>query len=218
MIRGLSNKSLFLYFGGSASDAYALQLPELYFQIIKRYNVTILLDDADRLRLSILMPDMARIYGLNMMTEWTSEGYGGNNKAYCGHYLSHISLLYPRLLGGDYIFLVISGQYKHRETFALNAMMTSIYNIVNGSPPSSPVAFLFVPLPGCTQEQVSVLAFEIEELPTQFFTSTSPYYSYTVMTPVEIERGLVNLSRFRYLVLMVPQCYLPGGVIKTIDR
>ncbi|MGC8674641.1 MAG: beta-galactosidase [Thermoprotei archaeon] len=218
LIKSLSDKSLFLYFGGSASDVYALQLPEVYFQIAKRYNITVLLDDADHLRLSILMSNMARIYDVNMMTEWPSENYGANNRAYYGYYLSHISLFYPGLSGGDYIFFVRSGQYEHWETFALNAMAVSMYNIIKGAPPVSRVALLFVTLPGYTQEQVSVQSAEIEDLPTQSFTSTSPYCSYAVITPTEIDNGLVNLSQFRYLVLMTPQSYLPEGVTKALNR
>jgi len=130
MARNLTRKELFLYWGGSPDDAYAIQFPYIYFSLAKKYNVTIILDDADNLEFAQDFSGLARQYGVSLMMEWTpSEGIG--NKAYYAYYLSHPALAYPYLRGEDYFVFIRGGGAW--PTFSLNSMAIRIYSLINGT-------------------------------------------------------------------------------------
>ncbi|MGC8674348.1 MAG: beta-galactosidase [Thermoprotei archaeon] len=214
--RSMTRKGIFLYWGGSPSDVYGLQLPEIYFQIAKRYNVTIILDDADVTAYASLFSNFARAYGVNLMMEWTPNSGGLSDRAYYGHYLSHWALAFPSFEGEDYfVFSRAGGAWS---TFSLNAMAVQLYSLINDSykyPPPR-VALLYFTLPGYSQEQASVDQAEVAGIPTQSFNSPSPYFAYDVITPTEIEEGLVNLSKYEYLVPLAPLSYAPASVMREI--
>ncbi|MGC9175420.1 MAG: hypothetical protein ACP5GO_06200 [Thermoprotei archaeon] len=130
MVRNMTRKGLFLYWGGSPEDANAIQFPYLYFSLAKRYNVTIILDDADQVENAELFSQLARKYDVGLMMEWTPS-YGISNKAYYAYYLSHLAMAYPYLKGADYFaFIRAAGAWP---TFSLNSMAIRIYSMFNGT-------------------------------------------------------------------------------------
>jgi len=130
MARNLTNKELFLYWGGSPEDANAIQFPYIYFSLAKKYNVTVILDDADNLEFAQDFSGLARQYGVSLMMEWTPS-LGLGNRAYYAYYLSHLALAYPYLKGGDYfVFIRAGGAWP---TFSLNSMAIRIYSLINGT-------------------------------------------------------------------------------------
>ncbi len=126
MVRNITNKELFLYYGGSPEDAYALQFPYIYFSLAKKYNVTIILDDADQLELAQMFSGLAKQYGVGLMMEWTPS-FGLRNRAYYAYYLSHLALAYPYLRGEDYWAWITW------PNFFVNSMAIHIYSLINGT-------------------------------------------------------------------------------------
>jgi len=104
MARNLTRKELFLYWGENPANAFAIQFPYIHFSLAKKYNVTIILDDADILECAQDFSGLARQYGVSLMMEWwPREGF--QSKAYYAYYLSHPALAYPYLRGEDFFRL-----------------------------------------------------------------------------------------------------------------
>jgi len=134
MARNLTRKELFLYWGEDPTNPYAIQFPYVHFSLAKKYNVTIILDDADNLECAQEFSALARQYGVSLMMEWTPYSAGlrwDQNKAYYAYYLSHLALAYPYLRGEDYFRITAgSGDWP---TFSLNSMAIRIYSLINGT-------------------------------------------------------------------------------------
>lgn len=219
MIRGLigPNKMLLFYWGGAIDDIYGLQMPELYFQLARRYNVTIILDDADVTTNAIFFSDMANAYRVHIMMEWTPVPSTG---AYYGKYISHIMYGYPWLIGGDYYVFIRSLAWFY-PTAQLNAMASELYRLINGSHVRTNVALLYVTMYGETYNQWISLRHETQLIPTGLVAVGNgeyAYYPYDIITADELSQGLVNLSNYKYLILLVPSSYVPSNVMNTITK
>jgi len=218
MIRSIigPDRMLLFYWGGSIDDIYGLQMPELYFQLARKYNVTIVLDDADHTKFAIFFSNLASVYGVHLMMEWTPVP---STSAYYGRYVSHIMLGYPWLMGGDYYVFIRSLSWFWTTT-QLNAMAAEVYRLINGSHPKTSVAVLYVTMYGETYNQWKHLEDETYLISTGLVKvgDEYAYYPYNIVTADELELGLVNLSRYRYLILMVPESYIPSGVMSIINK
>ncbi|MFP3195030.1 MAG: hypothetical protein RXR11_06980 [Caldivirga sp.] len=218
MIRSIigPDRMLLFYWGGSIDDIYGLQMPELYFQLARKYNVTIVLDDADHTKFAIFFSNLASVYGVHLMMEWTPVP---STSAYYGRYVSHIMLGYPWLMGGDYYVFIRSLSWFWPTT-QLNAMAAEVYRLINGSRPKTSVAVLYVTMYGETYNQWKHLEDETYLISTGLVKvgDEYAYYPYNIVTADELELGLVNLSRYRYLILMVPESYIPSRVMSIINK
>ncbi|ABW01308.1 beta-galactosidase [Caldivirga maquilingensis] len=218
MIRSIigPNRLLLFYWGGSIDDIYSLQMPELYFQLAERYNVTIVLDDADWTNFAVFFGNLARVYHVHLMMEWTPVP---SSSSYYGKYISHLILGYPWLIGGDYYVFIRSLDWFY-PTVQLNTMATGIYELINGTYPSTKVALLYMTMFGGTYSDWRYLVHETGLIPTSLFNVNNEYayYPFNIITVNELAAGLVNLSNYRYIILMVPEKLIPSSVRGIINQ
>mgnify|MGYP001626165568 CR=1 FL=1 len=218
MIRSIigPNKMLLLYWGGAIDDTYGLQMPEIYFKLARIYNVTIVLDDADWTNNAVFFSNLARVYHVHLMMEWTPVP---STRSYYSKYLSHLILGYPWLVGGDYYVFIRSLNWFW-PTVQLNAMATKIYELINGTYPSTKVALLYMTMFGDTYGNWRYLVNETGLIPGSLLNVNNhyAYYPFNMITVNELALGLVNLSNYKYLILMVPENLIPSSVQGIINQ
>ncbi|MGC8571322.1 MAG: beta-galactosidase [Caldivirga sp.] len=218
MIRSIigPNRMLLFYWGGSIDDIYSLQMPEIYFQLARRYNVTIVLDDADHTAFAVFFSQLAKAYHVHLMMEWTPVP---STRSYYSKYLSHLILGYPWLVGGDYYVFIRSLNWFW-PTVQLNAMVTKMYELINGTYPSTKVALLYMTMFGDTYGNWRYLVNETGLIPGSLLNVNNnyAYYPFNMITVNELALGLVNLSNYKYLILMVPENLIPSSVQGIINQ
>ena len=217
MVRSIigPNRLILFYWGGSIDDIYGMQMPEIYFKLAKIYNVTIVLDDADWTNNAVLFGNLARAYHVNLMMEWTPVP---SSMSYYAKYASHLILGYPWLIGGDYYVFIRSLNWFY-PTVQVNLLATEAYDVINGSYPRAKVALLYVTNYGESYDQWVALRNETSLIPTGLFyiNGTYAYYPFDIITADELSMGLVNLSSYKYLILLMPEKYIPKDVLSMID-
>ena len=72
-VRKVSNGPLFYYFGGHVGNAPQLgNLPDIFFNLARKYHATVIEDAANSAGLSLLFGSLARAYGVPVAQEWTA--------------------------------------------------------------------------------------------------------------------------------------------------
>ncbi len=89
LVRRETAAPLYYYWGGGFSGAgIAFNLPDTFFQLARRYHVTVCEDCADHTGLMLLFGSLARAYQVPLFEEWTPrpKGLHAEISQFLGHY------------------------------------------------------------------------------------------------------------------------------------
>ncbi len=190
-------KQLFIYWGGFLTDApYHVDYPDIVFSVAKRYGAIINLDDDTFADLFLTFTDLARAYGVKLMFEWpggpTASSMLQADKAVFLSSLSHALSGIPCSVGYDYFVYPPSDWYG--VTTPYYSSFISTYPAVKFQFVNSSVAALYSF--GAETADPAIGAQEDNALKDLIYD----YVPFQVITDYEIENGVVNLSRYRYIV------------------
>ncbi len=212
------NTPLYYYWGGGFSGAgVAFNLPDTFFQLARRYRVTVVLDDADHTGLAILFCSLARYYNVPLFEEWTPRSTGLH--AEIAEFLGHYGFGAPKEVGMD--FFLYNGGKEYEVGYPQYIRWIPILSRIHGSYPLQPVAVYVSYKPAFTDPAIlggmaNKLANMWRDLPMGF----------TVVTDREVAAGVVNLDRFRAILplngqsdpAMVHYASQGGHIVKTASE
>ncbi len=189
LVRRETAAPLYYYWGGGYGGAgIAFNLPDSFFQLARRYHVTVCLDDADHTGLGLLFNSLARAYGVSLFQEWTPRPSGMH--AEIAEFLGHYGFGEPREVGMD--FFLYHGAREYAIGFPPYVRWIPILSRIHGSYPLQPVAIYvsYRPVfthPAALAGMADRLAGIWRKLPLAF----------TVVTDREVAAGIVRLGQFR---------------------
>ena len=189
LVRAETAVPIYYYWGGGFSGAgVAFNLPDTFFQVARRYQATVVLDDADHTGLALLFGSLARAYGVRLFEEWTPRGSGLH--AEIAEFMGHYGFGAPAEVGMDF-FLYHGGQ-EYTVGFPVYTRWIPVLRAMRGSYPLQPVAVV-VSYAAAFQNPTALsglsarLASLWRNLPMGF----------TVVTDREVAAGVVHLRSFR---------------------
>lgn len=201
LVRRRTTAPLYYYFGGGLEGAgVAFNLPDIFFRLARKHNVTVVLDDANTTSLALLFGSLARAYGVQLLQEWTPQGPGqqpqlNELKARAAQWLVHTGLSAPQDLGQD--FFIFQGASPNQQPlytvgFPMYTTWLKSYAGVEGAYPEQPVAvYLSFAL---AFEEPTALGFLNSRLEDLWRTRPS---GFVTVTDLELSAGVVSLSRFK---------------------
>jgi hypothetical protein len=137
-IRRFTNTPLYYYFGGHISNAPDIgNLPDVFFNLARRYNVTILEDAAASPGLSLTFASLARAYHVKLAMEWTptTENLYPTEAA---QWLANYAMELPE--GGGEDFFIHDGTTKDVVGYPIFTSWLPVLQNISGSYPQQPVA------------------------------------------------------------------------------
>ena len=189
LVRRETAAPLYYYWGGGYGGAgVAFNLPDSFFQLARRYHVTVCLDDADHTGLGLLFGSLARAYGVRLFQEWTPRPSGLH--AEIAEFLGHYGFAAPREVGMD--FFLYHGGKEYAVGYPQYVRWIPLLSRIHGSYPLQPVAIYVTYRPVFTHPAALAgmadrLAGIWRKLPLAF----------TVVTNREVAAGVVRLGQFR---------------------
>gem|GEM_PF-7021435 len=194
-------RRLFIYWGGDLSNSYDLvNFPDVVMGIAARYNATVNVDDVNNPAVWKILTDLAEAYGVRVVGEWTPPPSPIYDQPLFTFSLSHYLGSLPVEEGYDYFAYPV--QWETTGTAPLFSWLVNATSLLTNSSlfnlsyPEPRVAFLF-----SFSAEISrpSLGGEEEDALYQAIFTRIPFQ---VVTDYELQEGLVNLSRFRFLVLI----------------
>ncbi|MCY0859945.1 MAG: beta-galactosidase [Sulfolobaceae archaeon] len=207
-------KRIFIYWGGDIQSSWwSVGFPDVILQVAKKYDAIINIDDNDYPYVEVFIRDLAEAYGVGVMEEWTPPALAEYNQADFSYSLAQYLSALPTAVGYDYF------AYPYQwEVTGTSGQFEWLLNVTRGLPQNlsylnAKVAYLYSfqadienpPLGNGQQQEVYEMIY-----------SGIPFQ---VISDFEIENGVVNLSRFKYIVIAPGEMeYLPQGVKAQIDK
>lgn len=191
LVRRETSAPLYYYWGGGFSGAgVAFNLPDTFFQLARRYHVTVVLDDANGSGLALLFGSMARDYGVHLFEEWTPGGTAPELRAEMAKFLGHYGLGAPNMAGMD--FFLYNGGLEYTVAWPQYVRWIPVLSRIRGAYPLQPIAVYVSYREAFTNPSAlaglgSRLGTIWRKLPLAF----------TVVTDREVAAGIVRLQRFR---------------------
>ncbi len=189
LVRQQTSAPLYYYWGGGFGGAgTAFNLPDTFFQLARRYHVTVVLDDADHTGLALLFGSLARAYGVRLFEEWTPRASGLH--AEIVEFLGHYGFGAPNEVGMD--FFLYQGGREYTVGFPQYVRWIPVLSRIHGAYPLQPVAVYVsytsaFDYPQALSGMSERLAGIWRALPLAF----------TVVTNQEVAAGVVRLQQFR---------------------
>jgi len=208
------NKTIFIYWGGDISNSWDLiNYPDLIFWIARKYHAVINLDDNSGVHLVKLFSSLARAYGVGLMQEWTPVSSPSAYDAVFEESVAHVLEGEPQEVGYDYFVYPPNTWYA--ATVPIYSSLIASFPQGSYAPPNASVAALF----NFYAETLdpSVGGREVNNLDSLVYD----YVPFDVVTDYEIEQGVVNVSRFKYLVDLSGSygtSLMPAGVKRALAR
>jgi hypothetical protein len=138
-VRAITQAPLYYYFGGHFANApdYA-NVPAVFFALAAKYDVTIILDDAQSQGLALTFGSLARAYGVKVAQEWTARGDDDQLDAQAVQWLSNYAMGLPD--GGGEDFFIHDGTAKDVHGFPIYTHWLPTLQGLSGSYPHQPAA------------------------------------------------------------------------------
>jgi hypothetical protein len=138
-VRKVSNGPLFYYFGGHISNAPQLgNLPDIFFNLARKYHATVVEDAANSAGLSLLFGSLGRAYHVPVAQEWTVFGTDDQIPAEAADWLSSYGMTLPT--GGGEDFFIHDGTSKDVIGYPIYTSWLPVLQKLSGSYPTQPVA------------------------------------------------------------------------------
>ncbi|MGC8631812.1 MAG: beta-galactosidase [Thermoprotei archaeon] len=185
-------KTLFIYWGGSVTDCWNLiNYPDIIFWLAKRYDAVVNLDDSSGPALAKVFTDLARVYGVRYVQEWTPPPLTKAYRAVFEMSVAQLPLGLPYGIGYD--FFDYPPTWCEAE-YPIYSLLTSSLPSGNFQAINSSVGALFdffaeTANPGAASGEEDSLYYLIYD-----------YIPFKVITDYEIKESVVNLSQFKYLI------------------
>jgi hypothetical protein len=139
--RRITSGPLYYYFGGHISNAPQLgNLPDVFFSLARRYDVTVVEDAANSAGLSLLFGSMGRAYHVKVAQEWTPTTDAAEPSE-AALWMSNYAMTAP--YGGGEDFFIHDGTDKDVIGFPLYTAWLPVLKSISGSYPQQPVAVYF---------------------------------------------------------------------------
>jgi hypothetical protein len=189
LVRRETSAPLYYYWGGGYSGAgLAFNIPDSFFQLARRYHVTVCEDCADHGGLMVLFGSLARAYKVPLFEEWTPEPSGLH--AEITQFLGHYGFEMPDNAGMDFflydggkVFKIGYGPYVH---------WIPVLNRIHGRYPQQPVA-IYVSYRKVFTHPTALggLGDRLGKIWRKL------HLAFTVVTDREVKAGRVQLQKFR---------------------
>jgi beta-galactosidase GanA len=123
---------LYYYYGGGFSNAtsYANN-PDTFFQLAKKYNVTVIDDSAGSQGLTLTFGSLARAYGVKVAQEWTAPSDNTQLAAQAVQWISNYAMGLPE--GGGEDFFIHDGTEKDVVGFPVYTSWLSTLKGLSGT-------------------------------------------------------------------------------------
>ena len=192
LVRRQTAAPLYYYWGGGFSGAGgAFNIADLFFQLARRYQVTVVLDDADHTGLGLLFNSLALDYGVPLFQEWTPRSTGLH--AEIAEFLGHYSFGAPRDVGMD--FFLYHGGREFEVGYPAYVRWIPTLSRIHGAYPLQPVAVYVSYHPAFTKPMA--LAGMANRLAGMWRKTP---LAFTVVTDQEVKAGVIHLKRFRAIL------------------
>ncbi|MBF9069145.1 beta-galactosidase [Streptacidiphilus fuscans] len=137
--RRITSAPLYYYFGGHISNAPQLgNLPDVFFTLARKYDVTVVEDAANSNGLSLLFGSLGRAYGVKVAQEWTVTADDSLLPSEAALWLSDYAMTLPD--GGGEDFFIHDGTSKDVVGFPIYTSWLPVLQKLSGSYPTQPVA------------------------------------------------------------------------------
>ncbi|MEY9912511.1 hypothetical protein ABIA35_008773 [Catenulispora sp. MAP12-49] len=138
-VRKVSDGPLFYYFGGHIANAPQLgNLPDIFFNLARKYHATVVEDAANSAGLSLLFGSLGRAYHVPVAQEWTVFGTDDQIPAEATNWLSMYAMTLP--YGGGEDFFIHDGTSKDVIGYPIYTSWLPQLKKLSGSFPTQPVA------------------------------------------------------------------------------
>ncbi len=187
LVRRETSAPLYYYVGGGFFGAgVGFNLPDTFFQLARRYRVTVCLDDADRTGLGLLFGSLARAYGVALFKEW-SPGAGTPPSAFMAKYLGHYGFGAPDEVGMDFL--------PNHGGWGMVVRWIPVLSRIHGAYPLQPVAIYISYRPAFINPiGLTGMSGRLADIWRKL------NIAFTVVTDREVKAGLVRLSQFRAIL------------------
>ncbi|HZC25712.1 MAG TPA: beta-galactosidase [Actinopolymorphaceae bacterium] len=206
VVRAITQAPLYYYFGGHFADApnYA-NIPAVFFRLAARYDVTIILDDAQSPGLTLTFGSLARAYRVKLAQEWTAPGDNDQLDAQAVQWLSNYAMGLPD--GGGEDFFIHDGTTKDVHGFPLYTHWLSTLQGLSGSYPQQPAA-VYLDFSKAYGDAAGGTLGNVEAHLTSLWNEDPS--GFAVVTSDEVADGTADLSRYRAVLPL-------NGVDATLD-
>ncbi len=218
LVRRETSAPLYYYWGGGYSGAgLAFNLPDSFFQMARRYHVTVCEDCADHAGLMVLFGSLARAYQVPLFEEWTPEPSG--LRAEITQFLGHYGFEMPYKAGMD--FFLYHGGTEFKIGYPPYVHWLPVLNRIQGSYPEQPVAIYISYHRAFTHpEGLGGLTNRMGQI------WRGLHIAFTVVTDREVRAGAVHLRKFRAIypitgrhdALMAAYAAHGGHVLKHVTQ
>jgi hypothetical protein len=138
-VRDVSDRPLYYYFGGHISNAPQLgNLPDIFFNLARKYHATVVEDAANSAGLSLLFSSLGRAYQVPVAQEWTVFGTDDQIPSEAVNWLSMYGMTMP--YGGGEDFFIHDGTSKDVIGYPIYTSWLPQLQKITGSFPTQPVA------------------------------------------------------------------------------
>lgn len=218
-VRAITRSPLYYYFGGHLANApnYA-NIPDLFFQLAAKYDVTIIEDAAQSPGLTLTFGSLARAYRVKLVQEWTAPGDNSQLDAQAVQWLSNYAMGLPE--GGGEDFFIHDGTAKDTHGFPIYTRWLPTLQGLSGSYPQQPAAVYIDFSQAYGNASGGSLANVEAELTSLWSREQS---GFAVITSEEVADGAVKLSRYRAILPLngvdttLKSYQADGGTLLTQD-
>jgi Beta-galactosidase len=192
-VRKVTKKQLYIYFGGHIPNAPDIgNLPDIFFKIAKRYDVTILEDAAQAPGLTLTFASLAAAYRVPLGQEWTAPPTDDRLDAEAVQWISNYGMGLP--YGGGEDFFIHDGTTKDVHGYPIYTGWLSVLEGLKGSYPRQPAAVYIDYSQARGNTQGGSLA-NVENDLTALWSNHQAGFS--VVTSEEVANHAVKLSQFK---------------------
>ncbi|SEL30816.1 beta-galactosidase [Streptacidiphilus jiangxiensis] len=184
---------LYFYFGGHVGNfANYENVPEVFFALAKKYDVTVVQDCSESTGIDLLFASLGRAYGVNVATEWTAPSDSTQLAAQAVQWIGNYPMMLPE--GGGTDFFIHDGTQKDTVAYPIYTAWLGHLKGLSGSYPQQPVAVYLDDSLAYGSTSGGALG-----APENGIASLWDGYQagFSVVTSEEVDTGIVKLAQYR---------------------
>jgi len=197
-VRKVSSGPLFYYFGGHIANAPQLgNLPDIFFDLARKYHATVVEDAANSQGLSLLFGSLGRAYHVPVAQEWTVFGTDDQIPSEAVNWLSMYAMTLPN--GGGEDFFIHDGTSKDVIGYPIYTSWLPRLQKLSGSFPTQPVAVYI----DYSQARGNTSGGSLSNVENNITALWAGYQAgFSVVTSEEIANHADSLSHYRAVLPM----------------
>lgn len=188
LVRRETTAPLYYYWGGGFFNAgVAFNFPDTFFNLARRYRVTVCEDCADRTGMMLLFGSLARAYRVPLFEEWAP---GAGLHAEIAKFLGHYGFEMPWNAGMD--FFRYDGGREYKIGYGQYVRWLPVLSQIHGTCPEQPVA-VYISYRRAFTNPVGLagMSSRLAEIWRRL------HIAFTVVTDREVNAGVIGLRQFR---------------------